>query len=71
MAYGSSPAAVQQTAAQQPVRAPLPVPASARIVLYPFTLQVAQDVANALLYHYVRYHAHLGFTTIQYSQVNG
>ena len=38
------------------------------IVLYPFTLQVAQDVASALLYHFVRYHAHLGFRVLQYTQ---
>lgn len=40
----------------------------AAIVLYPFTLQVKQDVANALLYHFVRYHAYLGFRVLQYTQ---
>lgn len=38
------------------------------IVLYPFTLQVKQEVANALLYHFVRYHAYLGFHVLQYTQ---
>ena len=38
------------------------------IVLYPFTLQVKQDVANALLHHFVRYHAYLGFRVLQYTQ---
>ena len=41
----------------------------AAIVLYPFTLQVKQEVANALLYHFVRYHAYLGFRVLQYTQV--
>ena len=38
------------------------------IVLYPFTLQVKQEVANALLYQFVRYHAYLGFRVLQYTQ---
>lgn len=39
------------------------------IVLYSFTLVVPQDVANALLYHHVCYHARLGFKVVQYAQV--
>ena len=39
------------------------------IVLYSFTLAVPLDVACALLYHYTRYHAHLGFKVVQYAQV--
>lgn len=65
---------------QQHLRSRLPVPVAvaapvggdakrASIILYPFTLQVAQDVANALLYHFLRYHVHLGFHVVQYSQV--
>ena len=38
-------------------------------VLYSFTLVVPQDVANALLYHHVCYHARLGFKVVQYAQV--
>ncbi len=40
------------------------------IVLYSFTLAVPLDVASALLYHYMRYHARLGFKIIQYAQVS-
>ncbi len=65
---------------QQHLRSRLPVPVAvaapvggdakrASIILYSFTLQVAQDVANALLYHFLRYHVHLGFHVVQYSQV--
>ena len=39
------------------------------IVLYSFTLAVPLHVASTLLYHYMRYHAHLGFKVVQYSQV--
>lgn len=40
------------------------------IVLYSFTLAAPLDVASALLYHYMRYHAHLGFKVVQYAQVS-
>lgn len=39
------------------------------IVLYSFPLAVPLHVASTLLYHYMRYHAHLGFKVVQYSQV--
>ncbi len=58
------PAAPLATAAPGGAGAP-----RASIILYPFTLQVAQDVASALLHHFVRYHARLGFRVVQYSQV--
>ena len=40
------------------------------IVLYSFTLAVPPDVASTLLYHYMRYHMHLGFKVVQYAQVS-
>ena len=40
------------------------------IVLYSFPLAVPLHVASTLLYHHMRYHAHLGFKVVQYSQVS-
>ncbi len=39
-------------------------------LLVPFLHPTPQDIANNLLYYYVQYHLHLGFTKfVQYTQV--